>query len=128
MYKRSEPPFFYVFKTFQNEIELHRLKAAADMVGANVNRLPGTVEMRGYKPVGRTDDFEQRSFEPDYEEGAASPTDVALWTTAQVAAYLRKRLLEYEGADEETVDELLRTFEDREVQIRRRPLLNGFFA
>jgi len=49
------------------------------------------------------------------ESSGGSREDPRDWTSREVCSYLRQRLLEFEGADEETVDELLRTFEEREV-------------
>lgn len=51
------------------------------------------------------------------ESGGGSREDPRDWTSREVCSYLRQRLLEFEGADEETVDELLRTFEEREVKV-----------
>jgi len=91
-----------------------RLKQAADLVGASVDKLPGVAEMKGYSKVGADDGFAQRSFEPDEAEQRIAENP-AYWTVSEVCAFLRKRLLEFEGADEESVEELLVTFEDREV-------------
>jgi hypothetical protein len=49
------------------------------------------------------------------DESSQGREDPRLWSSRAVCSYLRQRLLEYEGADAETVDELLRTFEDHEV-------------
>jgi hypothetical protein len=87
------------------------MKAAADMVGADLGKLPGTVEMRGYSKVDESDVLESQS-----SSSGRRGEVVERWTTAQVSSYLRMRLLEYEGSDEETVDEILRTFEEREVR------------
>jgi hypothetical protein len=106
-----------MYSRLQDAAMYQRLKAAADIVGASVDRLPGVVEMKGYTKVGTGDGFEQRSFEVEDEESDQTAVeDVEYWTPAEVCAFLHKRLLEYEGADEETVNELLRTFEEREVR------------
>lgn len=89
-----------MYARLQDAALYQRLKAAA--TGSN------SVEMKGYSKVG-TEDFNSQS---EFNEGLE---DVEYWTSSEVCTYLRERLLEYEGADEETVTELLSTFEEREV-------------
>mmetsp|Transcript_46296 Transcript_46296/g.59511 ORF Transcript_46296/g.59511 Transcript_46296/m.59511 type:complete len:489 (-) Transcript_46296:76-1542(-) len=96
MYERLQDAAFY-----------ERIKAAADLVKTG----GGSVEMKGYSKVGTNEDVHQ----PEEVEDIGN---VDYWTSVEVCEYLRERLLEYEGADEETVTELLSTFEEREVDGR----------
>jgi hypothetical protein len=92
-----------MFARLQDAAMYQRLKAATG---------GSSVEMKGYSKVGTED------FRPDGEEDDDIGS-VEYWTSSEVCAYLRERLLEYEGADEETVTDLLFNFEDRKVRKRK---------
>mmetsp|Transcript_30760 Transcript_30760/g.69017 ORF Transcript_30760/g.69017 Transcript_30760/m.69017 type:complete len:320 (+) Transcript_30760:76-1035(+) len=68
---------------------------------------PASTEKKGYAKVSKDEDVGSGQ--------DLNPEDVEYWTVSEVGDYLRKRLLEFEGADAETVNELVSTFEAREV-------------
>ena len=68
---------------------------------------PASTEKKGYATVSKDEDVGSGQ--------DLNPEDVEYWTVSEVGDYLRKRLLEFEGADAETVNELVSTFEAREV-------------
>ncbi len=93
-----------MYSRIQDAAMYKKLKAAADMVGGGRG---SSVEMKGYKKV--------TTEEAEVEEEEAVQ-EVEYWTTVEVCSFLRKRLLEYEGADVESVNELLKMFAEREVK------------
>jgi len=109
-----------MYSRLQDAAMYQRLKQAADIVGAAATGT-SAVEMKGYAKVGAGEDSVGMLGGSDDEDdegggsGAPKPEEAEYWTTKEVCEYLRMRLLSFEGADVETVNELLSTFEEREV-------------